>query len=93
MSSVELPASFVWTKIQADAGQTVDRILNRKRQSGGTFWWGVGEPKENKVRMLSRPRQRGFQIVWQCSHRPGLISGHDVLHSDAPSFLVYRAEK
>jgi hypothetical protein len=48
-----LPDKFVWTKIQADAGQTVQRILHRKeleRQSGGTFWWGIGESKQRKIR-------------------------------------------
>jgi hypothetical protein len=52
---IDIPEAFVWTKIQADAGQTIQSILSRKeleRQSGGTFWWGVGESKTEKVRLL-----------------------------------------
>ena len=39
-----IPGAFVWTKIQAEAGQSIKRILNRKelerQASDGTFWWG-----------------------------------------------------
>jgi hypothetical protein len=38
-----IPNAFVWTKIEAEGGQSIDRILHRKeleRQSVGTFWWG-----------------------------------------------------
>jgi hypothetical protein len=55
MITDSIPEAFVWTKIQADAGQTVQSILRRKeleRQSGGTFWWGIGESKTEKVRLL-----------------------------------------
>jgi hypothetical protein len=41
MMADEVPNAFVWTTIQADAGQSVDRLLNRKeleRQSGSIFW-------------------------------------------------------
>jgi hypothetical protein len=55
MTTTEIQSAFIWTKIQADAGQSVDRILNRKeleRQSGNTFWWGIGESKADQIRLL-----------------------------------------
>jgi hypothetical protein len=51
------PAAFVWTKIQAEAGETLDRILGRKeleRLAGnGSFWWGIGESKARAIRVLA----------------------------------------
>jgi hypothetical protein len=39
-------AKFVWTKVGAEAGQSLDAIVARKeaeRRAGyGVFWWGVG---------------------------------------------------
>jgi hypothetical protein len=62
MSANNIPNAFVWTKVEADAGQRMDQIIHRKeleRKSGGTFWWGIGESKIGKVRLLlasdSRP--------------------------------------
>jgi hypothetical protein len=56
MTTGDIPDRFVWTKIQADAGQSVDRILRRKeleRQLGGTFWWGIGQaPMAEKISQL-----------------------------------------
>jgi len=55
MSANQLPSAFVWTKIEAEAGQRIDRIINRKeleRQAGGAFWWGIGESKKDKIRLL-----------------------------------------
>jgi hypothetical protein len=56
MSNVVFPRAFVWTKIQADAGQQLNSILIRKDlegQAGGTFWWGIGESKAKKIRLLT----------------------------------------
>jgi hypothetical protein len=48
--------AFVWTKIEAEAGQSIKQILNRKelerQASDGTFWWGIGESKIAKVQSL-----------------------------------------
>jgi hypothetical protein len=55
MSANSIPNAFVLTKIQAEAGQTMHAILNRKeleRESGGTFWWGIGESKAEKIKLL-----------------------------------------
>ena len=50
------PNAFVWTKIQAEAGQSIKRILNRKelerQASDGTFWWGIGESRSRKFDLL-----------------------------------------
>ncbi len=51
----ETPNAFVWTKIQAEGGQGVEKILNRKQsecQSGGTFWWGIGESKAGQIGLV-----------------------------------------
>jgi hypothetical protein len=62
MTGDATPASFVWTKIQADAGETIRRILNRKeleRQAGsGTFWWGIGESKAAAISLLAKSEPR-----------------------------------
>jgi hypothetical protein len=50
-----IPSAFVWTKIEADAGQGINHIIQRKeleRQSGGSFWWGIGESKIDKIKSL-----------------------------------------
>ena len=43
------PDRFVWTKIQAEAGEPIQNILRRKelerRAGNGLFWWGIGESK------------------------------------------------
>lgn len=55
MTTDRIPGAFVWTKIAADAGQRLDWILKRKeleQQSGGTFWWGIGESKKEKISLL-----------------------------------------
>jgi hypothetical protein len=55
MTANDIPKSFVWTKIEAEGGQSIDRILHRKeleRQSVGKFWWGIGESKSEKIRQL-----------------------------------------
>jgi hypothetical protein len=66
MIASQIPNAFVWTKIQAEAGQSVDRILVRKeleRQSGGTFWWGIGESKAEKVTLLAA-KQPSVEVLF-----------------------------
>jgi hypothetical protein len=50
------PNAFVWTKMEDEGGQSIKQILNRKelerQASDGTFWWGIGESKIEKVRSL-----------------------------------------
>jgi hypothetical protein len=56
MTSHAIPNRFVWTKMQAAAGESVKHILRRKeleRQAGnGLFWWGIGESKGQAVNGL-----------------------------------------
>ncbi|MEW6049534.1 MAG: hypothetical protein AB1644_00485 [Candidatus Zixiibacteriota bacterium] len=51
--SLSLPATFCWTKIQAEAGDPLDEIIRRKeieRQAGsGLFFWGIGNSLGSKV--------------------------------------------
>lgn len=53
-----LPASFCWTRFGTEAGETVDRILERKeferRQNGGVFLWGIGNAIGPSMRELLR---------------------------------------
>src|SRR5262249_6378519 len=54
--TIEIQHAFVWTKIKDYSGQGMRLILNRKeleRQSGGTFWWGIGESKTDKIMLLA----------------------------------------
>jgi hypothetical protein len=75
MTTTEIQSAFIWTKIQADAGQSVDRILNRKeieRQSGNTFWWGIGESKADQIRLLLTRNPRPpvlFSLMLSRAHR------------------------
>lgn len=55
MTKNNVPHHFIWTKVQAEAGQSLNLIFNRKeleRQSGGTFWWGIGESKAEQIKLL-----------------------------------------
>jgi hypothetical protein len=56
MNTHAIPDAFVFTKVQAYSGQTINQILRRKeleRQVGGTFWWGIGESKGRMIRLLA----------------------------------------
>ena len=53
------PAAFVWTKMQAEAGQGLADIIRRKELEralgAGQFWWGIGNPLgENLTRLVAR---------------------------------------
>jgi hypothetical protein len=73
MTISDIPDAFVWTKIHADAGQSIDDILRRKeleRQSGGTFWWGVGQPlKEQKIMLLGQLPAVLFSLMLSKPHK------------------------
>jgi hypothetical protein len=79
MTVNEIPNAFVWTKIQADAGQSVDQILNRKwleHQSGGTFWWGIGESKAEQIGLLVAKDRHPTVIFSQMVSRPHRRDSH-----------------
>lgn len=52
-----LPATFCWTRIGSEAGQSLEDILRRKelerRASGGRFLWGIGSAVTAAVRRLA----------------------------------------
>src|SRR5262249_30323592 len=55
MSTNGIQNAFIWTKVQSDAGQPIDWILNRKElepQSGNTFWGGMSEAKADQIKLL-----------------------------------------
>src|SRR5260370_37083545 len=72
MTRGDITDRLVWTKIQADAGQSVDRILRRKeleRQAGGTFWWGIGQaPREEKIKLLGLKPELFFSLMPSNAH-------------------------
>jgi hypothetical protein len=53
-----LPDVLVWTRMQAEAGQGLERIVARKererRLNGGTFLWGVGSAPARAVRSFAQ---------------------------------------
>jgi hypothetical protein len=59
----KLPEVFCWTKIQAEAGQSLDLILHRKEMErvagAGLFFWGVGTSLARKffelLKLVSQP--------------------------------------
>jgi len=55
--SASLPDVLVWTRMQAEAGQGLERIVARKererRLNGGTFLWGVGSAPARAVRSFA----------------------------------------
>lgn len=58
-AAVVFPAAFVWTKMQAEAGQGLTDIVRRKELErtlgAGQFWWGIGNPLgENLTRLVAR---------------------------------------
>jgi hypothetical protein len=73
MKISDIPAGFVWTKIQADAGQRIDLILRRKeleRQSGSTFWWGIGQsPKGERIKHLGPRPAVFFSLMRSAAHK------------------------
>lgn len=57
--AVEIPRAFVWTKMQAEAGQALGDIVRRKeleRAAGnGLFFWGIGSALgEPLIRLIHR---------------------------------------
>jgi hypothetical protein len=50
------PSEFVWTKMQAEAGQSLEEIVHRKElerlAGGGLFFWGVGNALGNNLTRL-----------------------------------------
>ena len=70
----EAPNSFVWTKIQADAGESVERILKRKElerlAGGGAFWWGIGESKAGAINALAENEPRPCVVFSRMVSRP-----------------------
>jgi len=79
MTTTEIQSAFIWTKIQADAGQSVDRILNRKeleRQSGNAFWWGIGESKADQIKLLLTKDPRPLVLFSLMLSRPHRRDSH-----------------
>jgi hypothetical protein len=88
MTTNQIPNVFVWTKIQAEAGQSVDRILIRKeleRQSGGTFWRGIGESKAEKITLLVA-QEPGVSVLFS-----KMLSSPNQRDSDPDAVLLWEA--
>jgi hypothetical protein len=55
-----LPDAFCWTRFGTEAGESIERILDRKeaerRATGGTFYWGVGNSVASGIDELVRLR-------------------------------------
>lgn len=61
-----LPGVFCWTRVGAEAGQSLASILQRKdaerEANGGIFFWGIGNAVGPSIRELLR-----------CAHEPEVI--------------------
>lgn len=82
MTGNRLPRRFVWTKMQSDARENIAGIRNRKeleRRSGnGIFWWGIGESKANKIRLLVEELARP-QVVFSLMRSAPVSTDGDIL--------------
>lgn len=61
MNHRELPEYFCWSKIGAEAGESVEGILARKeaaRKADGVFLWGIGQPIASSIRALLEVSER-----------------------------------
>ena len=88
MTLNQITNAFVWTKIQAEAGQSIDHILNRKeleRQSGSSFWWGIGESKAEKVTLLGA-QQTSVAVLFS-----KMLSTPNLRDSDPEGVVVWEA--
>jgi hypothetical protein len=47
-ATTPLPSAFCWTKMESDAGETLNDIIRRKELErsigGGVYYWGIGTP-------------------------------------------------
>lgn len=84
-STVALPRHFCWTRFGAEAGQTVDQILNRKEEerlrNDGVFLWGIGNSLGDAVHELvsrSSPPEILFSPI-KAAPRPCDSDPDDVL--------------
>jgi hypothetical protein len=79
MTTNQIQNAFIWTKVQSDAGQPIDWILNRKeleRQSGNTFWWGIGESKADQIKLLLTKDPRPLVLFSLMLSRPHRRDSH-----------------
>jgi hypothetical protein len=58
---MKLETPLVWTRIGAEAGEPLDKILRRKEQErvngGGLFYWGVGNTSREIAALLGIARE------------------------------------
>jgi hypothetical protein len=58
---------FVWTKMQADSGQSLREIIVRKeeeRAAGGTFWWGIGNSLGRNIRDIALEQNGTLPVLF-----------------------------
>jgi hypothetical protein len=72
-----LPESFCWTRFGTEAGETVDRILERKelerRRNEGVFLWGIGSAIGPSLKELLRIQTAPEVIFSPIASRPRLV--------------------
>lgn len=68
---------FCWSRFGTEAGETIDRILERKErerlQNGGTFLWGIGSAIGPSIRELLRLESTPEVLFSPISSRPKLV--------------------
>lgn len=72
-----LPQSFCWSRFGTEAGETVDRILDRKelerRRNKGIFLWGIGSAIGPSIKELLRIQAEPEVIFSPIASRPRLV--------------------
>ena len=70
----QLPRIFCWTRFGTEAGQSIERILERKeaerRSNGGVFLWGIGNSVAPGIAELVRRRDDPEVLFSPIKNRP-----------------------
>jgi hypothetical protein len=86
-----LPESFCWSRFGTEAGETVDRILERKEversRNKGVFLWGIGSAIGPSVKELLRIQTAPEVVFSPISSRPRLV---DVSPAETVAWMAAR---
>ena len=76
-NKTETPNYIVWTRMQAEAGQGLELIIQRKErerlEGGGRFFWGVGNPPSVMTNALARTETPVKVVFSKMKSRPKSI--------------------
>ena len=77
---MSLPKHFCWTRFGTEAGETIDKILERKeserQRNGGIFLWGIGNaigPSMRELLRLERKPEVVFSPIRSSPRREDVV--------------------